>query len=112
VVIGRDAAEPTAKADFIISEHAVSSLTTSSGLFHGLDALVLGCRQKGESLEEVQFKRGAVAEGCRMWMMSANSEGGRSLAKDLAVRAGEVVNALATATAEEQDGVMMINARM
>jgi L-ornithine N5-oxygenase len=112
VVIGRDAAEPTSKADFIISEHAVGSLKTSSALFHGLDALVLGCRQKGESLEEVQFKRGAVAEGCRMWMMSANSEGGRSLAKDLAVRAGEVVNALSTVTAEEQDGVMMINARM
>jgi L-ornithine N5-oxygenase len=112
VVIGRDAAEPTSKADFIISENAVGSLKTSSRLFHGLDALVLGCRQKGESLEEVQFKRGAVAEGCRMWMMSANSEGGRSLAKDLAVRAGEVVSALSAATTEEQDGAMMINARM
>jgi len=112
VVIGRDAAESITKADFIISEHATGSLKTSSGLFHGLDALVLGCQQKGESLEEVQFKRGAVAEGCRMWMMSANSEGGRSLAKDVAVRAGEVVSALSAATAEEQNGAMMINARM
>lgn len=113
VVSGRDAAEPSSKADFIISEHAAGSLKISSGLFHGLDALVLGCRQKGESLEEVQFKRGAVAEGCRMWMMSANSEGGRSLAKDLALRAGEVVSALASsAEGQEQDGVMMISARM
>ncbi|KAF2243879.1 hypothetical protein BU26DRAFT_110189 [Trematosphaeria pertusa] len=112
VVVGRDAAEPCSKADFIISEHAASELS-SSGLFSGLDQLVLGCRQKGESLEEVQFKRGAVAESCRMWMLSAHSEGGRSLAKDIAVRAGEVVSALAAADeGVRREGVGMISARM
>ncbi|KAF2706196.1 hypothetical protein K504DRAFT_459511 [Pleomassaria siparia CBS 279.74] len=114
VVLGRDAAEATSKADFIILEKAAGSSKTSSGLFHGLDELVLGCRQKGESLEEVQFKRGVVGEGCRMWMMSANSEGGRSLAKDLAVRAGEVVRALVAEgqASKGQDGALVISARI
>ena len=113
VVVGTDAAEATSQADLIISENSASTRPTAgSGLFHALDALVLGCRRKGESLEEVQFKRGAVGEGCRMWMMSANSQGGRSLAKDLAVRAGEVVSALASGRREDQDGAMVINARI
>lgn len=110
VVIGRNAVGATAQSSIIISESPSTQLS-SGGLFHGLDSLVMGCRQKGESLEEVQFKRGAVAEGCRMWMMSAHSEGGYSLAKDIAVRAGEVVSALSDPVSE-RDGVMLINARM
>jgi L-ornithine N5-oxygenase len=110
VVVGRDTARPIAQSDVIIAERPGAELS-SNGLFDGLDPLVLGCRQKGESLEEVQFKRGAVAEGCRMWMLSANSEAGRALAKDIAVRAGEVVNAL-SAGSERDDGTMVINARM
>ncbi|KAF2655200.1 hypothetical protein K491DRAFT_434567 [Lophiostoma macrostomum CBS 122681] len=108
VAAGTDAAGPVTQSDIIIAEKPGTELS-SNGLFDGLDALVLGCRQKGESLEEVLFKRGAVAEGCRMWMLSAKSEAGRSLAKDIAVRAGEIVKALATAT---DDGTMVINARM
>ncbi|KAF2689885.1 hypothetical protein K458DRAFT_412751 [Lentithecium fluviatile CBS 122367] len=100
VVIGSDATEACSKADIIVSEHVANKLS-SSGLFHGLDALVLGCRQKGESLEEVQFKRGAVSANCRMWLLSAHSEGGRSLAKDIAQRTGEIVRALTLAVDDE-----------
>ncbi|CAI6326450.1 unnamed protein product [Periconia digitata] len=104
VVIGRDTAEPCSTADVIIAEQALRQLP-ASGLFSEIDSLVLGCRQKGESLEEVQFKRGTVSDGCRMWMVAAHSEGGRSLAKDIAVRAGEVVHRLtATSAAESKDG--------
>jgi L-ornithine N5-oxygenase len=113
VVVGRDASGPAAQAGILLTEGTAGqgAHASSTGLFHGLDALVLGCRQKGESLEEVQFKRGAVAEGCRMWMLSAHSGGGRSLAKDMAVRAGEVVTALGEG-ASERDGVVLISARM
>ncbi|KAF1994956.1 hypothetical protein P154DRAFT_360487 [Amniculicola lignicola CBS 123094] len=110
IVDGTGATESALDGGIIISEAAGPQLSTS-GLFHGLDSLVLGCRQKGESLEEVQFKRGAVAEGCRMWLMAANSEGGRSLAKDLAVRAGEVVKGLQVGQ-QGRDGLVAINARM
>lgn len=110
VVIGQDATAAVAQSNLIISETAAARLP-ESGLFHKIDSLVLGCRRKGESLEEVQFKRGTVAEDCRLWMMSAQSDGGRSLAKDVAQRAGEVVKALAGAEAA-QDGAMVINARM
>ncbi|KAF2449192.1 hypothetical protein P171DRAFT_427443 [Karstenula rhodostoma CBS 690.94] len=113
VVVGsRDAGGACSSANVIIAEQAQRSAFANNGLFHGLDALVLGCRQKGDSLEEVQFKRGAVAESCKVWMLSAHSEGGRSLAKDIAVRAGEVVKALATTEeGRERDGVT-IAARM
>jgi L-ornithine N5-oxygenase len=112
VVMGGDVTEACSKADVIISEHATNP-TLSSGLFQGLDSLVLGCRQKGESLEEVQFKRGTVSETCRMWLLSARSEGGRSLAKDIAQRAGEIVRTLAAVNDEGRalDG-SMIPARM
>lgn len=111
VVIGKDTAGPTSKANIIIAEKANTHMS-ASGLFHGLDALVLGCQQKGESLEEVQFKRGAVTNGCSMWLLSAHSEGGRSLAKDVAVRAGEVVRGLAEARETGREGSVVINARM
>ncbi|KAF2729231.1 hypothetical protein EJ04DRAFT_516103 [Polyplosphaeria fusca] len=106
---GKDG-QPPADASIIIVER-LSTQPSSSGLFQGLDSLVLGCRQKGECLNEVQFKRGAVAEGCNMWMMSARSEGGRSLARDIAVRAGEVVRALSAAK-EDGEAAVVINARM
>ncbi|KAJ4295557.1 hypothetical protein N0V90_007570 [Kalmusia sp. IMI 367209] len=112
VVIGKDAAGTCADANVIIAEQTQQKSMADNGLFHGVDSLVLGCRQKGDSLEEVQFKRGAVAEDCRMWMLSAHSEGGRSLAKDIAVRAGEVVNALAASEGQRERDGMMIAARM
>jgi L-ornithine N5-oxygenase len=93
VVIGQDAAAACSQAEIIIAEQAVRKLS-SSGLFESVDSLVLGCRQKGDSLEEVHFRRGAVSENCRMWLLSAHSEGGRSLARDLAQRTGEIVSAL------------------
>jgi L-ornithine N5-oxygenase len=112
VVSGSDATGPASQAGVIIAER--TSSLAGNGLFHGLDALVLGCRQKGTSLEEVQFKRGAVADSCKMWLQSANSEGGRSLARDIAVRAGEVVKAVAgsAARASEREGALLINARI
>lgn len=114
VIMGSDAAGPISEAGVIITDRPSTQLS-SSALFHGLDSLVLGCRQKGDSLEEVQFKRGAVAEGCRMWLQSANSEGGRSLAKDIALRAGEVVKGVADGSRGTQsaaDGSLLINARI
>ncbi|KAL5453291.1 hypothetical protein PMIN06_005551 [Paraphaeosphaeria minitans] len=113
VVVGsRDGGAACTKASVVIAEQPQRSAFANNGLFHGLDALVLGCRQKGDSLEEVQFKRGAVAESCKVWMLSAHSEGGRSLAKDIAVRAGEVVNALATTEEGGERESVIIAARM
>jgi L-ornithine N5-monooxygenase len=109
VVRTKDCASAIANSGIIISENPIRKLSSSS-LFQGLDSIVLGSRSKGESLEEVQFKRGTVAEGCRIWMLSAHSEGGRSLAKDVAVRAGEMVKAVSDA-ASGKDAVV-INARM
>lgn len=110
VFIGKDAAEPCSKSDFIIRDTATTPLS-SKGLLQSLDTLVLGCRRRGESLEEVHFKHNAVAEGCKVWLMSAHSEGGRSLAKDIAVRAGEVVSALSSPIEGARDGIML-HARM
>ncbi|KAF2276890.1 uncharacterized protein EI97DRAFT_433112 [Westerdykella ornata] len=112
VIIGGEVSESISTASIIIVENEAAQGTMA--LFRELDPLVLGCRQKGDSLEEVQFKRGAVADGCRIWLFSANSEGGRSLAKDIAQRAGEVVGAVAVgapSTSEQEDGPL-INARM
>ncbi|PVI04080.1 hypothetical protein DM02DRAFT_200621 [Periconia macrospinosa] len=116
VVMGRDTAEPCSAADVIIAEQALRQLPRS-GLFRDIDSLVLGCRQKGESLEEVQFKRGAVIESCRMWMVAGHSEGGRSLVKDISLQAGEVVNRVTTSASvtelkEHGQAGMAIAARM
>jgi L-ornithine N5-oxygenase len=105
VVIGKDASEPCSKSNVIIRDTSAAPFS-SSGLLQSLNTLVLGCHQLGESFEEVQFKRGAVADA-RMWLMSANSEGGRSLAKDISLRAGEVVSALSSPTAERRSGLMV-----
>jgi L-ornithine N5-oxygenase len=106
VVVGKDAAELCLNANFIIRDTATTTMP-STELLQSLDALVLGCRSKGDGLEEVQFKRSAVAEECRVFLMSANSEGGRSLAKDIAMMAGHVVNAMAPATGARRDGVLV-----
>jgi L-ornithine N5-oxygenase len=107
VVVGKkDAAEPCSNANFIIRDTATIPMP-STELLQSLDTLVLGCRSKGDSLEEVQFKRGAVAEECRIFLMSANSEGGRSLAKDIAMMAGHVVKAMSPATEARRDGVLV-----
>ncbi|KAF1957106.1 hypothetical protein CC80DRAFT_491931 [Byssothecium circinans] len=113
VVIAKDTAEPCSTADVIIAEQMPPSQLANSALFQDIDSLVLGCRQKGDSLEEVQFKRGTVVEGCRLYLVSAHSEGGRSLAKDIAVGAGEVVGALAV-TGQEKTRLsgISISARM
>ncbi|KAF1911477.1 L-lysine 6-monooxygenase (NADPH-requiring)-domain-containing protein [Ampelomyces quisqualis] len=103
VVVGKDAAEPCSASNFIIRDTAAAPVH-STQLLQGLDALVLGCGSKGDSLEEVHFKRNAVAGGCRVFLMSANSEGGRSLAKDIAVTAGKVVGALATGSGVRPEG--------
>lgn len=105
IVTGKDTSVPCPKANIIIRDTSAATLS-SSGLLQSLNTLVLGCHQLGESFEEVQFKRGAVAEA-RMWLMSANSEGGRSLAKDISLRAGEVVRALSSPAADRRDGVVV-----
>jgi L-ornithine N5-oxygenase len=110
VVLGKDPAEPCSKANFIIKDTAPIPMP-SSEMLQSLDALVLGCRSKGDSLEEVQFKRGVVTEGCRVFLMSANSEGGRSLAKDIAVTAGRVVSALSPMSDGRREGPT-VQARM
>lgn len=105
VVIGKDASESCSQANVIIRDTSAAPFS-SSELLQNLNTLVLGCHQLGESFEEVQFKRGAVADA-RMWLMSANSEGGRSLAKDISLRAGEVVSALSSPAADRRDGLVV-----
>ncbi|KAI4620850.1 hypothetical protein J4E83_005212 [Alternaria metachromatica] len=112
VIIGKDAAAACSHSDFIIRDTAASPLSNTA-LFQGIDSLILGCRPKGESLEEVQFKRGAVAEGCRLWLVSSKSEGGRALAKDIALMAGEIVGKAATGSSEVRDGAgLQVQARI
>ncbi|KAJ4364819.1 hypothetical protein N0V95_000663 [Ascochyta clinopodiicola] len=105
VVFGKDTSEPCSKANVIIRDTAAAPFS-SSGLLQSLNSLVLGCHQLGESVEEVQFKRGAVADA-RMWLMSGNSEGGRSLAKDISLRAGEIVSALSSPAGETRSGLVV-----
>lgn len=105
VVVGKDAVEPCSSANFIIRDTTVAPLP-STGLLQSLDALVLGCRSRGDSMEEVQFKRGAVDQGSRVFLISANSEGGRTLAKDVAVMAGQVVKAVSQKVEARRDDVI------
>lgn len=109
VVIGKDAAAACLRSDFIIRDTAASPVAENQ-LLQGLDSLALGCRQKGDSLNEVQFKRGAVAENCRLWLLS-NAGGGRSLAKDVSLMAGEIVKNVSSVAEDARDGVV-IQARM
>jgi L-ornithine N5-oxygenase len=105
VVVNKDAAQSCAASNIIIRDTAATPLR-STQLLQGLDALVLGCRSRGDSLEEVHFKRDAVAYDSRVFLMSANSEGGRSLAKDIAVTAGKVVRALSSGSGVRRDGMV------
>lgn len=109
VVIGKDAAAACSQSDFIIRDTATSPVLQNQ-LLQSLDSLVLGCRQKGDSLNEVQFKRGAVAEGCRVWLLS-NAEDGRSLAQDISLMAGEIVKTVSS-VAEDAGNSVVIQARM
>ncbi|KAH7093240.1 L-lysine 6-monooxygenase (NADPH-requiring)-domain-containing protein [Paraphoma chrysanthemicola] len=106
VVVGKEAAEACSKSDIIIRDTVTSPLA-SSEILQSLDTLVLGCRSRGDSLEEVLFKRGATADGCQVFLMSAHTEGGRSLAKDIAVMAGKVVGALLLEGVSRRDAVMV-----
>lgn len=111
IIIGKDVTAACSQSDFIIRDTAVSA-APSNALFQSIDTLILGCRPKGESLEEVQFKRDAVAEGCRLWLVSSKSEGGRALAKDIAQTAGEIVRKASTGSKQVRDGGMQVQARM
>ncbi|KAF1845027.1 uncharacterized protein K460DRAFT_247784, partial [Cucurbitaria berberidis CBS 394.84] len=102
VVIGKDAAAACSGSDYIIRDTAASPVP-SNELLQRLDTLVLGCRQKGDSLHEVQFKQGAVAEGCQAWLL-ANVADGRSLAKDVSLMAGEIVKRVSSAAGDAQNG--------
>ncbi|KAF2853249.1 hypothetical protein T440DRAFT_466228 [Plenodomus tracheiphilus IPT5] len=111
IVIGKDAGAACSQSNFIIRDTSVSSMSTG-GLLQSLDALILGCQQRGESLEEVHFKRGAVADGCGLWLVSSKSEGGRTLAKDVALAAGEIVRKVSSVAEASQTGVVQVQARM
>ncbi|KAI2486705.1 L-ornithine 5-monooxygenase [Pyrenophora tritici-repentis] len=111
IIIGKDTAAACSKSDFIIRDTAIRP-APSNALFQSIDGLILGCRPKGESLEEVQFKRDAVAESCRLWLVSSKSEGGRALAKDIAQTAGEIVRKASSGSTQIRDGGMQVQARM
>jgi L-ornithine N5-oxygenase len=113
VIIGKDAAAACSASDFIVRDTSSSPLSNSA-IFQSIDTLILGCRPKGESLEEVQFKRGAVVDGCRLWLVSSKSEGGRTLAKDIALMAGEIVRKVSSETKDVRDttGVVQVQARI
>jgi L-ornithine N5-oxygenase len=110
VVVGKDAAEGCSRANFIIRETAPGPMP-STQMLQSLDGLVLGCRSKGDGLEEVQFKRGVVVDGCRFFLVSAHTDGGRSLAKDVAVTAGRVVSAVSS-VADGRQREVPVQARM
>ncbi|KAF2036419.1 hypothetical protein EK21DRAFT_51627 [Setomelanomma holmii] len=110
VIVGKNAAEPCSTSNFIIRDTA-NSVLSSSEVLKDLDTLVLGCRSRGNSLEEVQFKRGVTADNCRVFLMSARTDGGRSLAKDVAVMAGSVVDAISSVSDSQRDR-MMVQARI
>ncbi|KAF2021069.1 hypothetical protein BU24DRAFT_416739 [Aaosphaeria arxii CBS 175.79] len=120
IVLSRDAsntAEVIAQAGVVIAETPTETQLATDGLFDQVDALVLGCRQKSESLEEVQFKRGTVADDCRMWMLNAHSDEGRTLAKDIAIRTGEIARVVAASAnsdpaRREGDRAMVVSARI
>ncbi|KAH8724993.1 L-lysine 6-monooxygenase (NADPH-requiring)-domain-containing protein [Phaeosphaeriaceae sp. PMI808] len=104
-VVREDTAEPFSKSDLIIRD-TVATLLPSTKLLQSLDPLALGCQSKGDSLEEVSFKSGMVAEDSRIFLMSTRSGGGRSLSKDIALMAGHVVNALSPLTERRRNGVV------
>jgi L-ornithine N5-oxygenase len=111
VVMGKDAAAACSKANIIIRDTGVTPWS-SRELLQSIDTIVLGCRQMRDSLDEVQFKRGAVAEGCRLWLVSSKSEGGRALAKDIALSAGDIVRRVSSAAEDTRDGAVQVQARM
>ncbi|OAL53683.1 hypothetical protein IQ07DRAFT_584331 [Pyrenochaeta sp. DS3sAY3a] len=107
VIMGKDESAACLGSDFIVRDTTTRAVPHSQ-LLQGLDALALGCQQKGESLEEVQFKRSAV-QGCRLWLL-ANSENERALAKDLSLMAGEIVKGVSSVAEQGRD--VQVQARM
>ena len=105
VILGKDGAAGACSGSAFIIRDTASSPLSNSAIFQSIDTLILGCRPKGESLEEVQFKRAVVAEGCRLWLVSSKSEGGRALAKDIALMAGEIVRKVSSAA---KDSVVQV----
>lgn len=103
VVLGKDAAEACSKSHFIIRDTGVRPFPTSE-LLQDIDPLVLGCRSKGDSLDEIQFKRGSVDPGRHIFLMSSQSDGGRSLAKDIALTAGKVARIVSSDHGEQREG--------
>lgn len=108
VIMGKDATAACVGSNYIIRDTSANHVA-SSEVLRDLDTLVLGCRSKGDSLEQVQFKRGLVAGDCRVFLMSARTDGGRALAKDIAIMAGKVVKACSL-TAEGEG--RLVQARM
>ncbi|KAF1831745.1 hypothetical protein BDW02DRAFT_504533 [Decorospora gaudefroyi] len=111
VIIGQDAAAACSRSDFIIRDTTTSPLSNMA-YFQRVDKLILGCRPKGESMEEVQFKRGAVTEGCGLWLVSSGSEDGRALAKDVALTAGEIVRKVSSGVRPPTDEAGVVQARI
>lgn len=111
VVLGKDAAAASSSSDFIIRD-TTAGRVANIGLLQSLDPLILGCQQKNESLDEVLFKRGTIADGCRLWLVSSNSEGGRALAKDIAQSAGEIVRKVSSVADGSRHGAVQVQARI
>ncbi|KAL6712232.1 hypothetical protein ACN47E_000109 [Coniothyrium glycines] len=111
VFMGTDASTACSNSDIIIRDTA-ADVRLDSRVLQGLDTLALGCRGAGDCLEEVQFKRSAVAEACRVWLVSSKSEGGRALPKDIALAAGEIVRKVSSVAQGARDGVAQVQARM
>lgn len=103
IIIGKDASAACSRSDLIIRDTA-TNVFSNNVLFQSIDSIILGCRPKGESLEEVQFKRGAIAQGCRLWLVSSKSDGGRTLAKDISLMAGEIVRQASAGSKEVGGG--------
>lgn len=111
VVFGKDAGAACSKSNVIIRNTAASSWS-GSVLLQNIDTLALGCRPTGEAVEEVQFKRGAVAEDCHLWLVSSKYEGGRTLPKDIALSAGEIVRKVSSVAEGPRDDVVQMQARI
>jgi len=106
VVSNANVSEETAKSNFIIRDNGIRPLSVTE-LLQDLDALALGCRSAGDSLDEIHFKRGSVEKGCKVFLMSARSNGGRSLAKDIATTAGKVARSLVSLDDTKQEGSLL-----
>lgn len=111
IVFGKNTTAACSGSDIIIRDTATRPWSGNK-LLQSIDTLALGCRRLGESVEEVQFKRGAVMDSCRLWLMSSKSEGGRALPKDVALSAGDVVRQVCSTAENQRDGGAPVQARI